>query len=208
MILDPKYNDVKPKEAGADKKLVAGGYVCMIKGTEEKVSSTGKNMVVLYLDIVEGEFTNYFVDKPVRYYQLIEGEKSVAFFKGMIKAIENSNPRYSFDYNNPNNVTGLIGKKVGFIFGEEGRYYNGKYYVDVKPMYARSIETIREGKFSIPARKGDKEPVQEVKPVQDDDDFLMDVEGEDDADFVEETTGEVYTNRDNYKDIDGDNLPF
>ena len=45
---------------GDFKTLKAGAYKCEVKGVEELRSSNGKKFIKISLDIVEGEFKNYF----------------------------------------------------------------------------------------------------------------------------------------------------
>lgn len=45
---------------GEYERLEAGGYICKIKSAKEEKSKTGKKMLVLALDITEGEKKDFF----------------------------------------------------------------------------------------------------------------------------------------------------
>ena len=46
---------------GEYEKLEAGGYICKIVNAKEEKSKSGKRMLVLQLDIIEGERKEYFI---------------------------------------------------------------------------------------------------------------------------------------------------
>ena len=56
------YEDAQAVLPGEFAKLPAGGYVCGVVHAEITKSKAGNPMLVLYLDIVEGEFAKYFRD--------------------------------------------------------------------------------------------------------------------------------------------------
>lgn len=144
---------------GDTKALPPGGYVCQIKNAVEQTTKTGKTMLVLLLDVAEGEYTEYFqriYDANTSgnkkwpnggiYRQLTEG-KSIDFFKGMITCIEKSNPGYvAFDANGILDEKLLRGKLIGCVFGrEQYEKDNGSLAFATKVMQVRSIEAIRAG---------------------------------------------------------------
>lgn len=107
------------------KRIQAGGYVCVIKNVEEYISEkTNNKSLKVEVDIIEGEFKDYFQksynndillerkwDNNSTKYVGLE-EKSLPFFKGFITCIENSNTGYKWDWNEK----GLIGKKIGGVY--------------------------------------------------------------------------------------------
>ena len=98
-----------------------GDYACKIVGAEEVVAKSGKNMIVLSLDIATGDFANCFGEKPLKYYQMYEGEKQTSYFKSMITSLEKSNPsfKFSFDSKGYFDVKKFIGLKVGTMMKKE-----------------------------------------------------------------------------------------
>lgn len=120
----------KVQEFGEYKSLPAGAYVCKIIGAEEVSTKEGKPMLRIALDIVEGEFSDYFrkqfdadarankrwgcvVNQPV-YGR--NGETSRGF-KTLITSVERSNnmqAQWGDGF-----IPWLKGKKVGALFRRE-----------------------------------------------------------------------------------------
>ncbi len=158
------WDNIESATIGEFKNLPAGGYVCKILKAECGTSKNGNEMLVLSLDIAEGEYAGYYMDgfnarkekakdgeTPKWYckmYQLTEGN-SEKFYKGLITTIEQSNSGYKWDFDEKS----LKNKLIGVIFGEEEYTYNGEIKVNVKPTYTRAIDKIRKGDFNVPARK-------------------------------------------------------
>lgn len=127
--------------------LTAGGHIVTILKAESAVSNKGIPMLNVYYDIKEGsEFDGFYMTQynnrkkfnPDAAYKGIyrqqmtdEQGNTNKFFKGLITAIEDSNPGYKWDWNE---LT-LKGKKLGMVFREEAYSYNGKTGYTVKPMY-------------------------------------------------------------------------
>lgn len=123
------YDEAKPENfEGFANGPKAGACVLGIVNTVAGETKTGKEKITLYLDIAEGEFRNYYGDLSkklqkscyIKYDQLTEGEKSIAYFKGMIKAIEESNSGYKFNFDENTLKRKLVGAML-----QEKRYYNG-----------------------------------------------------------------------------------
>lgn len=141
-------------KTGEFTQLPPGGYVCVIKKAQEYTTKTGKEALVLLIDIAEGEYQGHFQksfdssmkeDKKwpngARYLQLTEG-KSLDFFKGMITSIEKSNSNFIFDFDERK----LSGKMIGCVFGREEYMKNdGTATFATKVMQIRSVEAIRDG---------------------------------------------------------------
>ena len=169
MILPNDYDTARSFDGSTAPKLTPGGHICRIRGARvEKARSSGRDMLVVAFDIAEGsEFDGYYAErfKSAKQYRSdanwpgvfratttnAEGNTN-GFFKGLIEAVEASNPGFDFrkagcDENK------LNGKLVAFNFGEE-EYAdrNGEIKISVKPQYAISVAKAREGVIP-PARK-------------------------------------------------------
>lgn len=100
MVKPYGYDEAEATSFGDNVKLPPGGYICQIKQAEITKSRSNKEMLILYLDIIEGEYTGYFENKHnnlspekkeiknwgCKYYQLTEVD-STKFFKGLITAV-------------------------------------------------------------------------------------------------------------------------
>ncbi len=158
----PDGYDSSAAYTGESQALPAGGYVCTILKAEEAETSASKRpMLVLLLDIAEGEYAGYFRQQFDRvkqsnpdakwggtFRQLTDGS-SLPFFKGMVTSIEESNG-FKWDFDEAK----LKGKKIGAIFGRE-QYINsyGDTKWSTKCQAVRAVKTIQEGKFDVPEDK-------------------------------------------------------
>lgn len=157
MIINlPNFDDTPSLQEGEFQKLPAGGYVCIITGADVTTSKvSGLKQIVLDIDIVEGDFAGYYKNakfKP-RYYKAIvtkEGKLN-PYFKGLLENIQASNS--DFKASATLNTDSLIGKKIGMVFRDEEREYEGKIYTDAKPVIAKSVAEIRAGDFTVPPIK-------------------------------------------------------
>ena len=177
MILDD-YDNVQAINTGESRKLVAGGYVCKVASVRTQgTKSTNKPMLVLAIDITEGEFAGYFKKKfendqkfnedfakwsnNAVYYQPIfdSSGKISSYFKGLLTCIEKSNNGFKAiqkDSNGKNRFDEnlLKGKLCGFIFGEEEYMRNdGSIAKTVRVKFPRPADDIRAGNFDIPKVK-------------------------------------------------------
>ena len=164
MIKPDGYDDVQGILPGEFRRLPAGGYVCQIAGASTSRSRVGNNMLVLLLDIAEGENAGFFmVDYLERqkknpeaswptsgtYWQNTEGN-GTKFFKGLMQLVEECNPGYEWDFNE----VGLIGKKLGVIFREEEyEGSDGKARMSLKPFTFCTVDAIHNGEFKAPEPK-------------------------------------------------------
>lgn len=181
----PSGYDQAPAYTGESFALPAGGYVCKILKAEESTSQSGRPMLVLLLDIAEGEHKDYYRQQFDRikqsnpdakwgcvFRQLVDGN-STPFFKGMITSIEVSNSGYKWNWDEKT----LAGKLVGALFGREQYLGNdGNLKWTTKCRSLRSVETIRSGKFDVPEDKfasGVMQPAASggFTPVEDDGDL-------------------------------------
>ncbi|MBR2592878.1 MAG: hypothetical protein IKD62_07940 [Oscillospiraceae bacterium] len=135
-------------------RVPAGGYVCRII---HAIDVPNQQYLRIELDIADGEYKGTYSDRFTKFggnwgcvricsYK----EKALPMFKGFITAVEESNDRYKFDFNEKT----LEGKLVGVLMGEEEYVTkDGEIKVNTKPQFFRSVQTIRSGDFQIPERK-------------------------------------------------------
>lgn len=148
---------------GEYERLEAGGYICKIVSAKEEMSKTGKRMLVLALDILEGDKKGFFkrrfnentnIDKKwsagAIYRQMLEGDKAVGFLKGLMTSLEASNEGFQWNWEEKK----LIGLKCGAIFGqEEYEKMDGSIGISTKVKYIRTVKAIQEGNFKVPELK-------------------------------------------------------
>lgn len=171
------YNSVSAFGQSDFKALPKGGYICRIIKAEEKASSTGKPMVHIAFDIVEGEYTGHFMkmfesrkkrdalenpQKETKY--PFEGQawimvndyedpsKTSRKFKGFCTAIEESGTEI-WDLNGNLDLNRVKGAEVGVVFQDVENEYNGKTTWRAQPWGFRSIESIATGDFFVPEDK-------------------------------------------------------
>lgn len=148
------WEEIEVKGISDFVRLIAGGYVGIIKNSEEYTSeTTGNKSLKVECDIIEGKFKDYFQksydnnsdmnkkwdNNSTRYLGL--GESSLPFLKGFITAVENSNPGYKWDWDEKK----LIGKKVGLVYQyEEYEKQDGTKAIKTKLNQFRSIDKIGE----------------------------------------------------------------
>ena len=141
--------------------MTVGGKICtIVNAYETTTKKTNQPMLAIEFDIAEGEEKGFYEAAQQQYggdwrgvYRqgtLDKDGNCSPFFKGMISAIEESNDRYKFDFNEKT----LIGKKFGGVFGEE-EYEARDFTIKtaVKLMHIRSTDAIRKGNFKIPPKK-------------------------------------------------------
>lgn len=159
------WNNVQAVEEW--KKLENGGYVCRILGAKERTVKNGSSMLEVSIDIIEGEFKDYYANdyraqnnenKKWRgvlrlFVPTDDGsekdELTKRIFKGFTNAVEDSNSGYHWDWNE----NGLKGKTVGMITRYEEWEWNGKTGMSVKPFKFVAAEVIRSGNYTLPKDK-------------------------------------------------------
>ena len=148
---------------GEYERLEAGGYICKIVSAKEEKSKSGKRMLVLALDILEGDKKDYFKKRfdentsPDKkwsagaiYRQMLEGEKAAGFLKGLVTSLEASNDGFKWNWDEKK----LKDLKCGAIFGEEEyERLDGSIGISTKIKYIRTIKTIQEGNYKVPEIK-------------------------------------------------------
>ena len=172
---DRGYNDVPASNPGEFVKLPAGGYVCRIINAELANSKAGNLMLVLSIDIAEGDFQNYFKnatdaarkfnpekkwDNSGIYRQLVfdKSGRVASFFKGLITCIERSNPNRKINIADfePLSLRGLF---CGFIFAyEEYQRRDGSIAEAIHIKFPKPAQDIRDGNFKVPDTKKFERP--------------------------------------------------
>lgn len=169
------YNDVSGFGQSEFKSLPKGGYICRIIMAEEAMSKTNKPMLHVAFDIVEGEYTGYFMNlfqqrkksntDPMREVKYpFEGQawimvndyedpnKTSRKFKGFCTAVEDSGTEI-WNLDGSLALDRVKGAEVGVIYQSVEHEYNGKTSWRAEPWGFRSIESIATGDFFVPDDK-------------------------------------------------------
>ena len=148
------WNEVEAKGMDDFRGLPIGAYECIIKDARiNHNEQSGKDTFKVSIDIASGEYKDYFqkmyeadtrIDRKwnnnaVRYLAY-EGD-NVAYFKGFITTVENSNVGYTWDWDE----TKLKGKKVCGVFQyEEYEKQDGTKDVKVRLNKFRSLDKMKD----------------------------------------------------------------
>jgi hypothetical protein len=140
--------DKLPAQTGNSERPV-GPHICIIKDAMETKSKGGNDMVVYFLDIAEGPQKGFYqrIAKPesgwpARMFRVLNND-TMPRFKGDIKAVEESNGGYIFNFD----IKTLVGKKVGCNFREEEYIAkDGDLKTSVKPAYLFPIGDLEKQK--------------------------------------------------------------
>lgn len=145
------YDGVEAKSfSGGFVKVPVGAYKMGIVNAVETLSSNKNKMLVLSLDIAEGEFKNFYSklsqkfdsDKLLKYRRVLDDGNGGAYLKGDITIIENCNPGFKFTFDENT----LKGKFVGVMLGEEEyiKKQTNETKTSIKPVYLCDIATMGE----------------------------------------------------------------
>lgn len=150
------FEKTEAKEFGEFETLALGGHEVVILSAEEYTSQTsGNTSLRVCVDITgNDEQAGYFKkqydaqtgDKKwptgaIRYLSLKDDQ--LAYLKGTITAIENSNPGFKFDVNG--SWAQLKGKKLAGVFGlEEYQDQEGKVKTATKLTQFRSLDKLKD----------------------------------------------------------------
>lgn len=154
-------------QAFADRpKLPVGAYVCKINQAAVRDSDYGPQLCLVF-DIAEGEYSGFYAADFKSSQQQDKKWKGVlrqflpkddgsdkdewtkSSLKGLLTAIENSN--YGFIWNW--DERSLAGKEIGIIFRNEEWEYNGKTGWTARPYRGCSVDTVRDGTYTLPKDK-------------------------------------------------------
>ena len=171
MIRQPNdWGSVQGRDGTDVMETVApGGHICRIKSAEVGKSRNNQDMLILCLEIEEGgQYDGIYrrmydarvrsaqggqaVRWPCMYYQMINDyqhpENTNPRFKGLIRAVEESNPGFMWRWEERD----LINRRVGMIFREEEYEANdGSVRTNVKPFACFAAHKIAE--IAVPAKK-------------------------------------------------------
>ncbi len=156
---------------GDYEKIEAGGYICKIVNAKVEKSQAGNEMLVLELDIAEGEHEGYFQrryeeskkgntdpgrqakwsNNAIHRIMILDKEgKCNRYFKGFGTIIEESNTGYKWT----GDENTLKNKVLGAIFREEEyEKNNGEIGTSCKVNSIRTVKAIKEGKYNVPELK-------------------------------------------------------
>lgn len=157
------------------KTLPKGGYVCRIMMAEEAVSSKGRPMLHIAFDIIEGDYTGYFMNlyqsrkknstNPLKEVKWpFEGQawitvndyedptKTSRKFKGFCTAVEDSGTEI-WNLDGSLALDRVKDAEVGVIYQRVEREYNGNASWQTLPWGFRSIEAIATEDFFVPDDK-------------------------------------------------------
>lgn len=151
--------DAAPAYTGEFRTLPKDKYKCKIMQVVEKghMNDRGGRQVVIYFDIAEGEYKNYYQDLYMqakkkdpnigmekwqgRYYQGNIDTTGLSWFKGIITSVEKSNPGFKWTWNENE----LKGKVFGGLFNYEEYIGNdGKKHRATKLAQIRSLEGLKD----------------------------------------------------------------
>lgn len=156
------YDNVTPI-TGEFERLEAGGYICKIVNAKEETSKSGKRMLVIAIDIAEGDKKDFFRNRFTEnanpdkkwpaggvYRQMLEGDKAVGYLKGLMTSLEASNTGFKWDWDEKK----LKDLKCGAIFGEEEyEKLDGSVGTTTKVKFIRTVKAIQDGNFKVPELK-------------------------------------------------------
>ena len=148
------FDKIEAKGMDDFRGLPIGAYECVIMDARVNHNEqSGKDTFKVSVDIASGEFKDYFrkmyendtrIDRKwnnnaVKY--LSYTGDNVAYFKGFIKTVENSNANYKWDWDE----TKLKGKKVCGVFQyEEYEKQDGTKGIKVRLSKFRSLDKIKD----------------------------------------------------------------
>lgn len=170
MMRKPQDFDNAQSYDGTIRKLPVDGYVCKIMDVEEATTKNGKEYWKVSIDIVEGEYKDFYKNMYKNARATAQDLSKVTwkglyhifpytpegytnpYFKGFISCVERSNP--GFHMNWAGDVSQFKGKIIGLIFREEEFVTNeGTTKISVKPYYCKTVEDIRAKNFDLPQKK-------------------------------------------------------
>lgn len=162
MKIIENWEEIKAKGTEDFKPLPIGAYKCIIRKADiYKNPTTEKESFRVQVDIANGEYQGYFQkkydndtrsektwDNNATKYLAYKGN-NIAYFKGFITCVENSNPGYKWDWNEEK----LKGKNVCGVF----------QYEEYEKQYGTKGVKVRLSKFRSLDKMGDIEVSDTVK---------------------------------------------
>ena len=155
------------------RRLTPGGYVCRITKVEDVAD---KEYLRIEYDIAEGSLKGYWDDNDERYgwrdsFVRSYKEKAHGFFKQFVQSVEQSNSGYVWKWDEQT----LKGKLVGIILSEEEyEKRDGSIGSRLKANKTVSVDRIRSGDYTVPAKKTLSVNERTSAPAVTDDDLPFD----------------------------------
>lgn len=165
MIKQPSnWNEVK--EFTEKKQLPIGAYVCKIINAQVQSNEYGEQLCIVF-DIAEGEHAGFYKQEFAantmenkKYKGVLriflpkhdgsqKDEWTKSILKGLVTAVEKSNPGYTWNWNEQS----LVGRNIGIMFRNEEWDYNNKTGWAVRPFRAISVDSVRSGDYTLPKDK-------------------------------------------------------
>lgn len=155
----------KIKSYGDFEQLPKGGYLLKILGITEKSNRNGGKYFEICADIDDGEYFGFFrrdynnqngEDKKWRGRMFLnipndDGSEQDTYrkraFKTFTEALEDSNPGYTWDWDE----TRWKGKLIGGLFNAKEWEFNGKTGWSTRWKSVCSVEKIKTGTYKLPA---------------------------------------------------------
>lgn len=148
------WDEIQEQQPGQFDNPAPGGYIARIVNVEDNEK---REYLRIEWDFAEGEYKGNNVETfnragfwPIALIRSYK-PKALGFFKAFKTSVELSNRGYFFDCANP---TGLAGKLMGVVLGEE-EYVKGSGEVSKRPYVyqVRSVKAIQDGDFKVPELK-------------------------------------------------------
>lgn len=157
-----KFEVEVKRNAGGRETLPAGGYVCQIVNARVEENAWGDTLIIAH-DVCEGDYSGIFkrdYDNNTNENKKWRGTFRLNLPKddgseqdewkkrtlgNTIWAIEESNPGYTFDWDEKK----LKGKKIGLIYRNREWSMNGRTGWTTEAGGADSIDNIRDGKYKM-----------------------------------------------------------
>ena len=148
-------------------KLPLGAYVCKVNNVRVDVHDANSAQLCIAFDIAEGEYAGFYKRELAantaankKYKGVLrvwlpkddgseKDEWTKSTLKGLVTSFEKSNPGYKWNWNEQT----LIGRMVGIQFRNEEWEYEGKTGWAVRPFRAISVDSVRNGTFTLPNEK-------------------------------------------------------
>lgn len=150
------WDKIEGIEYGNYESLKLGGHEIVIKNAYEYTGQTGNVSLKIEVDIAGNDKQAGFYQKQFdnniladrkwpsgacKYISLKEDETCIAMFKGFTTAVENSNPGYTWNFDEKT----LIGKKLCGVFGlEEFEKQDKTIGAAIKLIQFRSLDKLKE----------------------------------------------------------------
>lgn len=165
MIKQPtNWNDVQ--EFTEKKQLPLDAYVCKIIKATVQGSEYGEQLCIGF-DIAEGAYAGFYKKEFAantmenkKYKGVLriwlpkhdgseKDEWAKSILKGLVSSVEKSNPGYKWNWDE----SSLVGRFIGILFRNEEWDYNNKTGWSVRPFRAISVDSVREGDYTLPKDK-------------------------------------------------------